>query len=118
MPGPAEPVSILRLSPHHWLEEGTYDDFKENILNSPAGQCPINPGGSSMWRSLQRVPDPCAEVAAADVCTLITFYGSNSVSRQVLAHDGQVIKDYRTVRVDMEMAWAEAQALALLTEDR
>lgn len=51
----------LKHHPHHWIEEGTYDDFKWNILNSDLPYVVIGMYSTGfagpMWRALQGAPD-------------------------------------------------------------
>jgi hypothetical protein len=50
---------------YHWLEEGSYEDFKRNILASDLPcESDLVPG-MPMWRALQAVADPVDETCVA-----------------------------------------------------
>lgn len=50
---------------YHWIEDGSYEDFKRNILASDLFCAHELVAGMPMWRALQAVADPVDETQEA-----------------------------------------------------
>lgn len=109
----------LKHHKHHWIEEGTYDDFKECILTSDLpflvtalmGTCSFA-AGTGIWRALQGVADPAAPGHDLTVALMGT-YVTQPADRVVLQGAHYVQMDYAKIeRTVVEMLMNRPEVVA------